>query len=261
MSDTELRVICRECGSEVSPYVTECPYCGARVRKRAPELEHHDDHFEPKMPVRRRFLPRLPKLGLRPGRSLTAVDASPRQGAAIALHLAAAAVLLVIATAADWTLPQIGAILGPVEGEWWRLVTAQFAYENVGYLFAIGVVLVIFGPGIERQIGALATFVFLVLAGAAGAGVGYLVNEALDVAAPWIAGGNAVALASVTCWLALRRAQPFAGPIDRIGVAVVLCALLLLSWLVDSADIYAGLAGAAFGGLVGLAVAGVKRNH
>jgi hypothetical protein len=29
MSETELSVICKNCGSEVSPYVTECPYCGA----------------------------------------------------------------------------------------------------------------------------------------------------------------------------------------------------------------------------------------
>jgi uncharacterized OB-fold protein len=30
----DLFVVCKNCGSEVSPYVTECPYCGQRVRKR-----------------------------------------------------------------------------------------------------------------------------------------------------------------------------------------------------------------------------------
>ena len=29
----------RSCGAEVSPYITECPYCGTRLRKRAPKLE------------------------------------------------------------------------------------------------------------------------------------------------------------------------------------------------------------------------------
>ena len=48
MSETELRVICKNCGSEVSPYVTECPYCGARLRKRAPKLERRGDGLEPK---------------------------------------------------------------------------------------------------------------------------------------------------------------------------------------------------------------------
>ncbi|KAA0269287.1 MAG: zinc-ribbon domain-containing protein, partial [Acidobacteria bacterium] len=44
MSQTpELSVVCRSCGSEVSPYVTECPYCGHRLRKRAPRLEREGD--------------------------------------------------------------------------------------------------------------------------------------------------------------------------------------------------------------------------
>ena len=46
MSETELSVICKNCGSEVSPYVTECPYCGARLRKRAPKLERRGDGLE-----------------------------------------------------------------------------------------------------------------------------------------------------------------------------------------------------------------------
>src|SRR5215204_5279558 len=52
MSETELSVVCKNCGSEVSPYVTECPYCGARLRKRAPKLERHGDALEAK-PSRR----------------------------------------------------------------------------------------------------------------------------------------------------------------------------------------------------------------
>src|SRR4051812_30846854 len=54
MSETELSVICKNCGSEVSPYVTECPYCGARLRKRAPKLERRGDALEAQRPKRRR---------------------------------------------------------------------------------------------------------------------------------------------------------------------------------------------------------------
>src|SRR3954447_21200992 len=54
MSETELSVICKNCGSEVSPYVTECPYCGARLRKRAPKLERRGDGLEAKPRRRRR---------------------------------------------------------------------------------------------------------------------------------------------------------------------------------------------------------------
>ena len=39
MAEREFFVICPNCGSEVSPYVTECPYCGNRLRKRAPDLK------------------------------------------------------------------------------------------------------------------------------------------------------------------------------------------------------------------------------
>src|ERR1700754_2056543 len=35
----DLFVVCKKCGSEVSPYITECPYCGTRLRKRAPKID------------------------------------------------------------------------------------------------------------------------------------------------------------------------------------------------------------------------------
>src|SRR5262245_14712778 len=50
----ELGIICRECGEEVSPYVTECPYCGTRLRKRAPKLERHGDELQAREPRRDR---------------------------------------------------------------------------------------------------------------------------------------------------------------------------------------------------------------
>src|SRR3954453_10557985 len=59
VSEAELFVVCKNCGSEVSMYVTECPYCGQRVRKRAPKLERG---AEPEPVERKRRTPRLPKL-------------------------------------------------------------------------------------------------------------------------------------------------------------------------------------------------------
>src|SRR5205823_2793554 len=56
----DLFVVCRNCGSEVSPYVTECPYCGQRVRKRAPKLDR--SRGEPRPKRRRRRRPSLPRL-------------------------------------------------------------------------------------------------------------------------------------------------------------------------------------------------------
>ena len=60
MSQPDLFVVCKNCGSEVSPYVTECPYCGQRVRKRAPKIDR-SDAARPTQKRRRRArkLPRL----------------------------------------------------------------------------------------------------------------------------------------------------------------------------------------------------------
>lgn len=260
MSDTELSVVCRECGSEVSPYVTECPYCGARVRKRAPELEHHHDHFEAKVSQRRRLKARLPQLR-RGGRS----GSSPRIGLSVALYVAIGAVATVVATVADFSLAEIGAISGQIDGQWWRLAAAQFAYDNVGYLFAVAVTLAIFGLGIERRLGSLVTFVFLVLAGVAGVAGGYAAAGALGADGPLLAGGNSAALAAALCWLVIRwsedrrRLNRDEHP-DLIGVGVVICALLLLPLVETSADVFAGLAGAVFGAFAGLVLARLRRG-
>src|SRR6187549_3536192 len=51
-SGPDLFVVCKSCGSEVSPYITECPYCGTRLRKRAPKIER--DGTVSESPRRRR---------------------------------------------------------------------------------------------------------------------------------------------------------------------------------------------------------------
>ena len=49
----DLFVVCKSCGSEVSSYVTECPYCGTRLRKRAPKLDaDRADRRAPRRPRR-----------------------------------------------------------------------------------------------------------------------------------------------------------------------------------------------------------------
>src|SRR3954464_2058485 len=60
VSEAELFVVCKNCGSEVSMYVTECPYCGQRVRKRAPKIDRGEGAEA--APRRRRKPPSLPRL-------------------------------------------------------------------------------------------------------------------------------------------------------------------------------------------------------
>src|SRR5258705_9269231 len=71
-SGPELSLVCKSCGAEVSPYITECPYCGARVQKRAPKLDRGGRPRPGKSPRSRPQLPRL-----RPG-EIPRIPADPR---------------------------------------------------------------------------------------------------------------------------------------------------------------------------------------
>src|SRR3954464_8904826 len=116
VSEAELFVVCKNCGSEVSPYVTECPYCGQRVRKRAPKL---DRGAEPKPPkVRRsRALPRM-RRGEIPG---IALDRRPWG----TIALVGLSLLATVALATGQvSVIDLGALYGPIEGDWWRLLAA-----------------------------------------------------------------------------------------------------------------------------------------
>src|SRR3954462_7295994 len=61
-SGPDLYLVCKSCGAEVSPYITECPYCGTRIQKRAPKL---DRGGVPRGARKARSRPQLPRL--RPG--------------------------------------------------------------------------------------------------------------------------------------------------------------------------------------------------
>ena len=132
MSAPELSVVCKSCGSEVSPYVTECPYCGHRLRRRAPDLEREGDEIkvrEPRRERRRREKQRRRlERDLEGGRrlpSLSGLEIGTRPAATIAALLAAA-ILLVVQRAVPLSLAEAGAIVGPVGTDWWRYLVAPF---------------------------------------------------------------------------------------------------------------------------------------
>ncbi|HWB70291.1 MAG TPA: zinc ribbon domain-containing protein [Solirubrobacterales bacterium] len=246
MSETELSVICKNCGSEVSPYVTECPYCGARLRKRAPKLERRGDGLEPKAPRRRFRAPRRRRSvapGFRPYATATAILGS--------------ALLLLVQKASGNPLSTFGGLVVPFNEEWWRYLTAPFAYTDVGYLFVVGIGLAIFAVGLERRLGSLATALLLLACGSLGMlAATAIANAQGDITA--IAGGNGMALGALTAWVAIRRAEVHRAideEYDLIGVVVAAAVLLALPLFVSTADVFAGLAGAAVGALMGLAAA------
>ena len=154
MTEPDLFVVCKNCSAEVSPYVTECPYCGQRVRKRAPKIERDGTPQEtPKRP-RAPKLPRLRRDEI-PG---IAPEVTPKATfALIAICLAAAVALRV-----DPLLIFDAGLFGPPDGEWWRVAATPFLHDNLGYLFVTMIAVGIFGTHLERRFGPVAmVLVFL----------------------------------------------------------------------------------------------------
>jgi membrane associated rhomboid family serine protease len=253
MSETELSVICKNCGSEVSPYVTECPYCGARLRKRAPKLERRGDGLEPR-PRRRRRARFLPRRATR-----TSTSAAFRPYATMAAILGPAVMILMQKATGD-SLSTFGGIVVPFEDQWWRFLTAPFAYVDVGYLFVVAVGLAIFATGVERRLGTAPTALLLIACGSLGMLVATGIANArggIEV----IAGGNGMALGALAAWFAIRRGETHGAidaDYDAIGVIVAAAVLLLLPVFDSSADVFAGLVGGAVGGLAGLAASALR---
>ena len=261
MSETELSVICKNCGSEVSPYVTECPYCGARLRKRAPKLERKGDQFEAQRPKRRRRL-RIPRPS-RPSRGPVSFARSDtfRPYATLTVILGSA-LLLLIQKATGNSLSTYGGLIVPIGDEWWRYLTAPFAYVDVGYLFVVAVGLAIFATGVERRLGTAPTALLLIACGALGVlAAGGIAGAKGDITV--IAGGNGMALGAIAAWFAIRHAESH-GAIDEeydvIGVAVAAAVLIALPLFAPTADFFSALVGGAVGGLAGLAASTFHHN-
>ena len=257
MSETELSVICKNCGSEVSPYVTECPYCGARLRKRAPKLERKGDQFEPQRPKRRRRRLRIPRPSRSggPRRAVSFSRSDSFRPYATLTVILGSAILLLIQKATGNPLSTFGGLIVPLNDQWWRYLTAPFAYIDVGYLFVVAVGLAIFATGVERRLGSAPTALLLLACGALGVlAAGGIAGANGDITV--IAGGNGMALGAVAAWFAIRRAESH-GRIDEeldvIGVAVAAAVLIALPLFAPTANFFACLVGGAVGALAGLA--------
>lgn len=247
-------MVCRNCGSEVSPYVTECPYCGTRLRRRAPKLERQGDALRARQSLRERRRQKVTekRLGRQiDGRRTPRIRLRIGHPYVTTVAILAPAILLIVARAGSFSNFQIGELARPESAEAWRYLTAPFVYDNAGYLFVVGLALAIFVPTLERRLGMVATALLLIACGS----LGMLATSALDSAfgdgITFAAGGNGMALGALAAWLALRHRDVIGDPTDEIdhaALAVAAAVLLLLPLVDDFADPWAGLSG----GLVGL---------
>jgi len=259
VSQPDLFVVCKNCGSEVSPYVTECPYCGQRVRKRAPKLERGED-TEPRPKQRRR--PRLSRL-----RANEIEGIAPDTRPTVTLGLIAVSLLVTLALATqELGFDDVGGVVVGVADEPWRYLTTLFVHDNLGYQFVTLVAIGIFGTMIERRFGWFSVLAVFLLTGAAGAAAAVAADlgplfESADVYA--VLGANGSALGMLTAWLTEDRRAARTGDArdnDLTGVYVFAAVLLLLPLAVVEANVVAGAVGAAAGALLGLALPAFTRR-
>jgi membrane associated rhomboid family serine protease len=257
MSSPELSVVCKSCGEEVSPYVTECPYCGTRLRKRAPKLELRDDELTPRQSRRSRR---------RAARAQRTDLLAERPYAVIAAIAIPALIVLIRVASPSLDTFGLGGILGPVGNDWWRYLAAPFIYPNIGYLFVAAVGIAIFGVAVEQRLGMIPTAILIVACGA----LGMLAADAMETAfAPsndilYAAGGNGIALGLLAAWAVIRGAEVRSRPgeeVEVIGAAVAAAVLILLPLVDDFANVFAGLGGAVVGAACGLVAAYTRRER
>ncbi|GAC1488675.1 MAG: hypothetical protein NVS1B9_09130 [Solirubrobacteraceae bacterium] len=253
MARADLHVVCKNpaCGAEVSPYITECPYCGARLRKRAPKLD--------------RGRPRERRAVRVPSPSLGRLRAGEIPGIRADSH-PYATILIVGATCVIWLLTRGGyvdpgrlVVGGPLHGEWWRPFSAQFTYfftvssspTGTGvFQFAALFAVALFGTLLERRHGPLVVLALFFAGGAGGA----FATLALDTQF-WVAGGNGGALALLCAWavpdlLAQRAGRDHDG--DLLGVGAIALVLLALPVARPEASAVAGGVGVLVGYGAGL---------
>jgi membrane associated rhomboid family serine protease len=249
VSQPDLFVVCKNCGSEVSPYITECPYCGQRIRKRAPKIDRSRGEAQPK----RRGRAKLPRLR---AEEIAGIAPDTRPYATFALLLVCVAALLVFAADPNF---DPGYIIVPAQDDVWRWFVAPFLHgDQLGYAFVALVPVAIFGTLLERRFGPLVPVLIFVLAGAGGAGLAVTLEAPPlleDFPIYPVFGANGAALGMLCAWLvddrmAARRGQDRGN--DLLGVYVIAIVLVLLSLTTEEANIAAAAGGALVGALLGL---------
>jgi len=243
----DLFVICKNCQSEVSPYITECPYCGSRLRKRAPKLDREGRPTERK---RRTPSPSLPRLRRD---EIPGIRAESHPYATIALLAAGFAGTLL------WRAALVGSThaieLWAIYGThlWWRLLVAPFTYVNTGYAIVTLGAIALFGWLLERRHGPVLVLLLFGIATVGGAAV-----TAADSTLPLALGANGGALALIITWaipdlLALRAGEEIDG--DLLGAAVIFVVVLLMPLVGAGASWVSAGVGVLTGILIGLPLA------
>jgi membrane associated rhomboid family serine protease/predicted RNA-binding Zn-ribbon protein involved in translation (DUF1610 family) len=285
----ELFTVCSSCGQQVSTFVTECPYCGTRLQKRAPRLDRKDgdleallrlptyepdrpgrdgdsgddDNVVPLKPKRRSVRDRIPKA------AATKPRKAPRQkkqssyyateGKAYATFAIVLLALIGLPVEAILVINDLALFDGsPI----WRSVTAALTFGNTWNALAVLTTFGVFGWLWERRAGLVGSLVVVVAFLAAGVG-GLLLDRALSsdsTALFYGAAGPAIALATawIVCELRARRANEALDG-DVMGATVLLVVPIATTILTADAVPVSIALGLALGAAMGLALSLAKR--
>jgi membrane associated rhomboid family serine protease len=243
-SGPDLFLVCKSCGAEVSPYITECPYCGTRIQKRAPKLDRGGVSRGAR---RGRSRPQLPRL--RPN-EIPGIRADRRPLAVWVLVLAS---VLVTVALKSGLLEYAKLGYGAGLDDPWRPFTTLFTYDSTGYeVVAVGSI-ALFGLLLERRHGFWAPLFTFFACGAGGAWIGVHLGDAT-----WAYGANGAALGLLAAWAmrdVLGRRRGREDESDLLGVMAIAAVLVLLPLAVNEASGLAGVAGGVIGILLGLVYA------
>ena len=239
----DLFVVCKNCGSEVSPYITECPYCGNRLRKRAPKIDREGRVTE----RQRRLRPPTPSLPRLKTGEIPGIRGDSRPYSTVVLvALGLVGCLLWRTGLFNDSFADLAIVGRPDNQHLWKILTAPFVYDNTGYAFACLATIALYGWLIERRHGMFVVIGLFLLGGAGGmAATTFASSSAVAL------GGNGVALALLVAWaipdvIAVRRREEIDG--DLIGTAAIAVVVGLMplavsdvSWIADGVGILAGL--------------------
>jgi len=250
-SGPDLYLVCKSCGAEVSPYITECPYCGTRIQKRAPKL---DRGGVPKAAKRsRRARPQLPRL--RPN-EIPGIRADHRAWMVWLLVLVPVIVTLAIKTAPEQLAEYF--LYGIAFDEPWRAFTSVFAYASAGYeVVALGAI-ALFGWLLEKRHGWWAPLLVFLVCGVGGL---FFAVEVIDEGV--VRGANGAALGMLAAWAmrdVLGRRRGYEDDSDLLGVLAIAVVLVFLPLASTEASGIAGIFGGVAGIVLGLLFARLRER-
>ena len=250
-SGPDLFVVCKSCGSEVSPYITECPYCGTRLRKRAPKLDRGGTPKAPKRAAAGAALPRL-----RPG-EIPGIRADRRPYGTIAARARVGAGHARRARRA-WSTrstSRYGAASTTSPGA--RSPRCSSTARPATRSSTLGAV-ALFGWLLERRHGCWAPLLVFLVAGAGGMLMSIAAGDSSSRA-----GGNGAALGLLAAWAmrdVLGRRHGREDETDLLGVLAIAAVLICMPLVTQEADALAGLAGGVIGVILGLGLARLRER-